>query len=224
MVNWGRERLHSMPAISDKSLFTKTVLQHAAGLNRFALSFCHNKHDAEDLVAETVVKAYENFDRLKDHSKLKSWLYKILYNQFISTYRKNNKMKQVDIVGEENDPFSLFEKLTTTGIDDPEKNFLQKITTASVQKAISALPLIFKQALVLSDIEQFSYQEIATILKVPVGTVRSRIARARHQLEKTLWPLAVELGITNSKSNSPKNHVCTCGNEESIETTHKHEG
>jgi len=213
-----------MPAIIDKSLFTKTVLQQAAGLKRFALSLCRNDHNAEDLVAETVVKAYENFAGLKDHSKMKSWLYKILFNQFVSTYRKNSRVKQFDIIGEVNDSFSLFEKLTATGTDDPEKSFLQKITTTSVQKAISALPLHYKQALVLSDIEQFSYQEIATILKVPLGTVRSRIARARQQLEKTLWGLAAEMGIGNSKLNSQKPYICTCGKEESVETSHKHEG
>ena len=211
-------------ATDDKSLFTKAVLHHAEGLNRFALSLCHNEHNAEDLVAETVVKAYENYSGLKDHSKLKSWLYKILYNQFVSTYRKNSRMKQLDLIEEINDSFSLFEKLTATGTDDPEKKFLQKLTAASVQKAISVLPLLYKQALVLSDIEQFSYQEIATILKVPVGTVRSRIARARRQLEKTLWGLAVEMGMGNSKLNSQKPYVCTCGKEESVETIHKHEG
>ncbi|HKZ65821.1 MAG TPA: sigma-70 family RNA polymerase sigma factor [Chitinophagaceae bacterium] len=213
-----------MMATDDKSLFTKAVLHHAEGLNRFALSLCHNEHNAEDLVAETVVKAYENYSGLKDHSKLKSWLYKILYNQFVSTYRKNSRMKQLDLIEEINDSFSLFEKLTATGTDDPEKKFLQKLTAASVQKAISVLPLLYKQALVLSDIEQFSYQEIATILKVPVGTVRSRIARARRQLEKTLWGLAVEMGMGNSKLNSQKPYVCTCGKEESVETIHKHEG
>ena len=211
-------------ATDDKSLFTKAVLHHAEGLNRFALSLCHNEHNAEDLVAETVVKAYENYSGLKDHSKLKSWLYKILYNQFVSTYRKNSRMKQLDLIEEINDSFSLFEKLTATGTDDPEKKFLQKLTAASVQKAISVLPLLYKQALVLSDIEQFSYQEIATILKVPVGTVRSRIARARRQLEKTLWGLAVEMGMGNSKLNSQKPYVCTCGKQESVETIHKHEG
>src|SRR3989337_2562326 len=117
-----------MMATDDKSLFTKAVLHHAEGLNRFALSLCHNEHNAEDLVAETVVKAYENYSGLKDHSKLKSWLYKILYNQFVSTYRKNSRMKQLDLIEEINDSFSLFEKLTATGTDDPEKKFLQKLT------------------------------------------------------------------------------------------------
>ena len=210
-----------MPAIADKTLFTEKVLQHADGLKRFALSLCHNEHNAEDLVSETVLRAYENFSGLKDHSKLKSWLYRILYNQFVSTYRKNNRMKEVNIIETHDDSFSLFEKLTATGTDDPEKIFLQKLTTLSVQKAIGKLPLVFKQALVLSDMEQFSYNEIAKILDVPVGTVRSRIARARQQLEKSLWQLALEMGIGN-KTSSRQAYVCTCGKEE-LNITHQHE-
>ena len=203
---------------TDKTLFTKAVLQQANGLMRFAVSLCRNDHNAEDLVSETVLKAFENFTGLKDHSKLKSWLYRILYNQFVSTYRKNNRMKQVHISGggDSQDSFSLFEKLTATGTEDPEKDFLQKLTAASVRKAIEELPLIYRQAIVLSDMEQFSYYEIAKILKVPIGTVRSRIARARQQLEKALWQLALDMGLTGNKSNSKEQHICTCGKEETV--------
>lgn len=201
-----------MPAIADKTLFTEEILQHADGLKRFALSLCHNEYNAEDLVSETVLRAYENFSGLKDHSKLKSWLYRILYNQFVSTCRKNKRMKEVNIIERQDDSFSLFEKLTATGIDDPEKIFLKKLTTFSVQKAIRRLPPVFKQALVLADIELFSYNEIANIIDVPVGTVRSRIARARQRLEKSLWHLALEMGISN-KTSSKQIHVCTCGKE-----------
>jgi RNA polymerase sigma-70 factor (ECF subfamily) len=210
-----------MPAIADKTLFTEKVLQHADGLKRFALSLCHNDYNAEELVSETVLRAYENFSGLKDHSKLKSWLYRILYNQFVSTCRKNNRMKEVNIIERQDDSFSLFEKLTATGTDDPEKIFLQKLTTLSVQKAIGELPLVFKQAIVLSDMEQFAYNEIAKILDVPVGTVRSRIARARQQLEKSLWQLALEMGISN-KTSSRQAYVCTCGKEE-LNIIHQHE-
>jgi DNA-directed RNA polymerase specialized sigma subunit, sigma24 homolog len=122
-------------------------------------------------------------------------------------------MKEVNITGKADDSFSLFEKLSATGIEDPEKNFLQKVTAASIQNAIEELPLIFKQALVLSDMEQFSYQEISKILAVPVGTVRSRIARGRKQLERTLWQLALEMGITKTTS-SQQPYLCTCGKEE----------
>ena len=204
-----------MQLIDDKILFTNEVLKHAGGLKRFALSLCHNQHNAEDLVSETVLKAYQNFSFIKDHTKIKSWLYKILYNQFVSMHRKSSRMKQVDLSERDGDNFSLFENLTATGIEDPEKNFLQKLTAASVQKAIEELPLIFKQALVLSDMEQFSYNEISKILDIPIGTVRSRIARAREQLEKSLWQLALEMGIFN-KSISGKKYVCTCGKEEPI--------
>ena len=205
-----------MLVLTDKTLFTNAVLQHADGLMRFAVSLCRNKHNAEDLVSETVLKAFENFSGFKDHLKIKSWLYRILYNQFVSTYRKNSRMKQVYISGDGKDSFSLFEKLTATGTEDPEKDFLQKLTAESVWKAIEELPLVYKQALVLSDMEQFSYQEIANILKVPIGTVRSRIARARQQLEKALWQLGLEMGLIRNKLNSKEQYICTCGKEETI--------
>ena len=210
-----------MPVLDDKILFTEEILKYADSLKRFALSLCHNGHNAEDLVSETVLRAYENFSGLKDRSKLKSWLYKILYNQFVSAYRKKNRMKEVNIIEANGDTFSLFEKLIATHTEDPEKNFLQKLTTMSVQKAIEQLPLVFKQALVLSDMEQFSYNEIAKILEVPVGTVRSRIARARQQLEKSLWQLALEMGISN-KTSAKQAYVCTCGKEEP-NLIHQHE-
>lgn len=212
-----------MLVLTDKTLFTNAVMQHADGLMRFAVSLCRNEHNAEDLVSETVLKAFENFTGLKDHSKIKSWLYRILYNQFVSTYRKNSRMKQVHISGEGNDSFSLYEKLTATVTEDPEKIFLQKLTAASVRKAIEELPLIYRQAIVLSDMEQFSYYEIAKILKVPIGTVRSRIARARQQLEKALWQLGLEMGLIRNKSNSKEQHICTCGKEETIKSNHVHE-
>lgn len=210
-----------MPVLDNKILYTEEVMKHAGGLMRFALSLCHNQHNAEDMVAETVLKAYENFAGLKDHSKLKSWLYKILYNHFVSMCRKNSRMREVNMIETDGDSFSLFEKLTATGTEDPEKSFLQKLTADSVQKAIEELPLIFKQALILSDMEQFSYNEISKILDVPVGTVRSRIARARQQLEKSLWQLALEMGISK-RSSSKQPYVCTCGKEEPI-LIHQHE-
>jgi len=205
-----------MLVLTDKTLFTNAVMQHVGGLMRFAVSLCRNEHNAEDLVSETVLKAFENFTGLKDHSKLKSWLYRILYNQFVSEYRKNSRMKQVRISGDGNDSFSLFEKLTATGAEDPEKDFLQKLTAASVRKAIEELPLIYKQTIVLSDMEQFSYHEIAGILKVPIGTVRSRLARGRQQLEKALWQLGLEMGLIRNKLISKEQHICTCGKEETI--------
>lgn len=210
-----------MPEIADKTLFTKEILKLADGLKRFALSLCHNEHTAEELLSETVLRGYENYSKLKDQSKLKPWLYRILYNRFVSTCRKNNKMKEVNIIEASDDSFSLFEKLTATGTEDPENFFLQKLTTASVQKAIEKLPLIFKQVIVLSDIEQFSYNAIAITLDIPIGTVRSRIARARQQLEKSLWQLALEMGI-NKRAPLKQPYVCTCGKEES-NLMHQHE-
>lgn len=207
---------------SEKEFLTKTVLAHADGLKRFALSLAKNEFDSDDLVAETVLKAFENFHQLKDRSKIKQWLFRILNNQFISNYRNKRKTQQLNTFSEnEHDTdssFSLYEEISeSTFVADgnPETKFISRLTQASIQNAIDSLPDEFKTALVLCDVEEFSYAEIANVIQVPVGTVRSRIARARNILQKKLWLHAQELGIKKSKTPVTKDdYVCTCGKEE----------
>jgi RNA polymerase sigma factor (sigma-70 family) len=208
--------------LNRKQIFAKVILEHSVALKRFALSLCKNDFDADDLVSETVVKAFENFHRLRDQSKIKQWLFRILNNQFISTYRHNKKfveLKNTEEGNTDNDfSFSLFEELAKSNFVEestPEKKFISKLTQENIQHAINELPGEFKQALTLCDMEDFSYAEIAAIIKVPVGTVRSRIARARTILQKKLWLQAQELGIRKSKTlKAKKDYTCTCGEEE----------
>ncbi len=208
----------------DKNSLTSIVLSHAAGLKRFAFSLCKNENDSEDLVAETVLKAFENFHRLKDRSKIKSWLFRILNNHFISIYRSKKKFVDLDFYtgnnSDEEYPFSLFEEIARSNFVDegnPEKKFISELTQQDINQAIRNLPDEFKQTLVLRDIEDFSYTEIAVITKVPIGTVRSRIARARSILQKKLWIHAQELGIKKSKESKIKSdYTCTCGTEETM--------
>jgi RNA polymerase sigma-70 factor, ECF subfamily len=206
-----------------KDWLTREVLIHANGLKRFALSLCQNESESEDLVAETVLKAFENFRRLKDGSRVKQWLFRILNNQFISNYRNKKKHIKISFSGEANidshRTFSLFEEMSSRLVDtgNPERKFIAKITNEQIQKAINTLTEEFRTALVLCDMEDFSYMEIAVILSLPVGTVRSRISRARINLQKKLWIYAKELGIGKSRPTRIKNkNTCTCGNEEEI--------
>lgn len=197
-----------------KEVLAKEVLNNLSALQRFALSLCQHKQDAEELVSETVVKAFEKRNQLKDQEKIKQWLFRILNNLFISNYRKSKSRRTVDLPG--TDPsFSLFEHIGMSSFTDggtPEKSFISKITKERIHRAIHELPEDFRIALVLCDVNEFSYAEIAVITQVAIGTVRSRIARARHLLQNKLWQFASELGITSKEKE--KDHVCTCGKEE----------
>lgn len=204
--------------------FSKIVLAEVGALNRFAFSLCKNNFDADDLVSETIVKAYENISKLKDETKTKQWLFRILNNQFISNYRSRKKFVEIENSEHENhnhvlETFSLFEAIAKSnfvGEGNPEKKFISKLTQQDIQHAIDQLPEEFRTALMLCDMEEFSYAEISEILKVPIGTVRSRIARARIILQKKLWLHAKELGIKKSKTVQQKaEYTCTCGEDDS---------
>ena len=201
-----------------KETLTRAVLANTSALNRFAYSLCENKSEAEDLVAETVVKAFENIHHLRDDNKIKQWLFRILNNVFISNYRKNKKQRKISLPVDTDNAdhsFSLYEQMGASDFTDaatPEKSFITKITKEKIYLAINELPEEFRMTLTLCDVDEFSYVEIAAITQVAIGTVRSRIARARNLLQKKLWLYAQELGIRTIQKE--KEHVCTCGNEE----------
>lgn len=208
-----------------KAVFTRLVLTHVTALKRFALSLCKNEADADDLVSDTVLKAFEKFYLLRDSGKVKQWLFRILNNQFISNCRARKKFVTLprDQGSPARDPegFSLFESLATSNFveqGNPEKKFISKLTVADIEHAVEALPDEFRTALMLCDLEEFSYKEIAKTLAIPVGTVRSRIARARTILQRKLWAHALELGIIKGKYEViKKKYTCPCGKVETME-------
>lgn len=212
-----------------KSKFASVVLVHFVALERFALSLCRNSFDADDLVSETLLKAFENFHRVRDEGKIKQWLFRIMKNVFITYCRKQKNILLVEGVMEgesnrEQAEFSLFESIARSSFVEngtPEKKFISVLTSDQIDKAIHELPIDFREALILCDVEDFSYAEISDILKVPIGTVRSRISRARNILQKKLWLQAQELGIKQSASAKVKSdYTCICGEEE-LESTNK---
>lgn len=201
-------------------IFSEIAIKYAGALRRFALSLCGNEFDADDLVSETIIKAYENLRSLKDRNKLRQWLFRILNNTFISNCRGRKKFYDLPRGNSEDsmDNFSLFEALensTLKSSGDPEKSFLNMLTKEKIFRAIDSLQDEFRITLELCDVEGFSYSEIGEVLKIPIGTVRSRISRARIILQKKLWLEAQELGITTSKNRKKKkDYICTCGNKE----------
>jgi RNA polymerase sigma-70 factor (ECF subfamily) len=176
--------------------FENKVLELLPGLYAAALRMVHNRADAEDLVADTVGKAWERRASLRDAASFRGWVFKILTNTFIADVRARSARPQTESLdGEES--FSLFERLHQPFLlwwGNAEQEFLNRLLRADLEKAIDALPPDFRITVLLVDVEGFSYQEAADVLAVPIGTVRSRLARARSALQKALWMHAQDAG------------------------------
>ena len=182
---------HPPPSTDQKrESFEKEALVHLDVLYRVALRLTGNPSDADDLVQETMLKAYRSWDQYQQGTNAKAWLLTILRHAFINEYRRRTRHPEtVDVDAIE--PFAVFSDVQD---EDPQGAFFDKIVDDQVLKAIDQLPVVFRETLVLSDVEGMSYQEIADILKVPVGTVKSRLFRARHLLQAKLYDYAVEMG------------------------------
>lgn len=191
----------------DRDFFSNQV---DANLDRFyahALLMTKNEADAEDLVAEGIAKAWKAIETLENESRFVPWVMRIMTNHFISDKRKaREKTKHIEYIEEYSDDaehFSLFEQLHQPFLlwwGNPEKEFLDDLLQKDIVAAIEALPEQFRIAVLMADIEGLSYQEISETLEVPVGTVRSRIARARSALQKQLWEHALEKGLVSQES------------------------
>src|SRR6267378_4794805 len=178
------------PVDEKRAGFEREALVHLDVLYRVALRLTGNAADADDLVQETMLKAYRAWDQYEKGTNAKGWLLTILRHAFINEYRRRTRHPEtVDIDAIE--PFSVFEELQD---DDPQGTFFDKIVDDEVLKAIDQLPEQFRETVVLSDVEGMSYEEIARILEVPVGTVKSRLFRARRLLQQTLYDYAVGMG------------------------------
>lgn len=192
--------------VDDRHVFEETVIGLLDQLYGAALRLAKNREDAEDLVAETVTKAWASRHTLKDQDKFRAWIFRILTNTFMSDRRKRAVRPQAATVepnlSDEEEAFSLFEQLHQPFLlwwGNPEKQFLNTLLAKDLESAVDALPESFRMAVILSDMEGFSYQEISRMLKVPVGTVRSRLARGRGLLQKALWEHAKDAGLIHGQ-------------------------
>jgi len=198
-----RVRLESEAA--GRAFFESQVMGQMDRLYGMALRMTRDPATAEDLVAETVTRAWAGFSQLTDRTRLRPWLFRILTNTFISQYRKQAAEPTVEEwaegCGEDDADFSLFERLHQPFLlwwGNPEQEFVNKLLRRDIAEAIDALPEPFRLAVMLVDVEGFSYQEAAEALDVPVGTVRSRLKRARACLQKALWQHAGEVGAADA--------------------------
>ncbi|HET7482041.1 MAG TPA: sigma-70 family RNA polymerase sigma factor [Actinomycetota bacterium] len=184
----------------EKGRFQQDALPLLDSLYAGALRMTRNPQDAEDLVQETMLRAYRAFDRFEAGTNLKAWLFRILTNAYINTYRKKQREPK-KVSADEIEDFDLFQELKN---HDPEFTrsaesvVLDSIVDSDIIEALDALPEPFRLAVILSDLEDFSYAEMAEIMDVPLGTVMSRLHRGRKALQKRLWELALEKGIIKS--------------------------
>jgi len=167
-----------------------------------ALRLTRNADDAEDLVAETVVKAWARLAELRDPQAFEAWIRRILGNTFVSEWRHRRASPEVALAAPcedgEDDSFSLFEKLHQPFLlwwGNPEESAITNLLRRDLDRALDALPDAHRVVVVLVDVQGYSYPEAAEVLRVPVGTVRSRLNRARAQLQRALWRHAQESGL-----------------------------
>jgi RNA polymerase sigma-70 factor (ECF subfamily) len=177
--------------------FEREALVHMDLLYNTAVQMTRNVPDAEDLVQETFVKAYRFFDKFKRGTNCKAWLFKIMKNSFINAFRKRSReparvdFEQVEATLEAGPEVPVLETA------EPGR-FFEEVLEDEVKEALDQLPFEFRMVTILSDIEGFSYQEIAEAMDCPIGTVRSRLSRARKFLQKKLYEFGRKRGIVKS--------------------------
>ena len=184
------------------SRFESEALVYLDQLYGAGLRMTRNPTDAEDLVQETFAKAYASFHQFTPGTNLKAWLYRILTNTFINSYRK--KQRQPQSSGQEVEDWQLAraEGHTSTGLRSAETEALDRMPHSAVTEAMNALAPDFRLAVYLADVEGFSYKEIAEIMGTPIGTVMSRLNRGRNQLRLSLADFAREHGLVGGENDA----------------------
>lgn len=177
-------------------IFEKELLPHVGALQTFAYHLTYNQDDADDLVQETYMKAYRFIDKYEKGTNAKAWLFKILKNAYINEYRK--KVRQpIKVDFEDIVTYHDTDDDRISGYSDLRQEIFENMMGDEVTTAINSLPLDFRTVILLCDIEGFTYEEIASIIDVPIGTVRSRLFRARNLLKEKLDDYAREQGYTD---------------------------
>jgi RNA polymerase sigma-70 factor (ECF subfamily) len=198
--------------MADQATFVEEAMEFMPSLYSAALRMTRNPADAEDLVQETYLKAYRGFGGYQQGTNLKAWLYRILTNTFINQYRAKKRRPDESDLDEVEDLY-LYRRLG--GLEaaragrSAEDELMDFFTDSEVKEAVESLPEQFRMAVLLADVEGFSYKEIAEILDIPIGTVMSRLHRGRKALQKQLYEFATERGL------APRNAVVPDGTEQS---------
>lgn len=180
---------------ASRERFERDVLPMLPNLYSAALRMTRDPTDAEDLVQETYLRAYRGFGGFEEGTNLKAWMYRILTNTFINSYRKKQR-EPATVSGDDLEEWYLYDKLGETAVEaSAEATVIESIPEAEVKAALENLPESFRMAVWLVDVEGFSYKETAQMLGVPIGTIMSRLHRGRKSLEKALWETVRERGL-----------------------------
>ncbi len=173
--------------------FEEVALVHLDALYRSALRLTHNRAEAEDLVQETCLRAFRSFHRFNPGTNCRAWLFTILRNAFLNQVRRGiHEVLEGDMAGWESAVESVTEPAAIGR--HPEEELLQSILHGDVDRALKALPLAFREVVMLADLEGLSYKEVAQVVGCPIGTVMSRLSRGRQLLRRALSQLAREHG------------------------------
>ena len=186
--------------VTTREDFTNDAMQHAPQLFSTAMRMTRNRSDAEDLVQETFIKAWRSFATYQQGTNLRAWLFRIMTNTYINKYNAQQR-KPTETELDDVEELFLYKRLGSVDqsqlSQSAEDQMLSLFTDDEVKKALEELPEQFRIPVLMSDVEGFSYKEIAEILEIPLGTVMSRLHRGRKAMQKMLYGYAKERGLIN---------------------------
>ena len=191
--------------VADRSSFADQAMEFTPQLFSAALRMTRNRADAEDLVQEAMLRGFRSFHTFTEGTNLRAWLFRILTNVYINSYRAKQRRPDETDLGEVEDLY-LYRRIgsfeTAAASLSAEEQFLDLFTDDEVKAALEDLPDNFRLPVLLADVEGFAYREIADILDVPVGTVMSRLHRGRKAMQSALYSFAVDRGLVGAASNN----------------------
>jgi RNA polymerase sigma-70 factor (ECF subfamily) len=194
---------------ADRAWFEHAVMAVLPELVGTARRLARNREDAEDLAAEAITRAWLHRESLRERKRFAGWILRILTNLFISR-RRSDAFRQEETGLDEEMEFSLFERLHQPFLlwwGTPEQEFLNRLLREDLVRSIEALPELYRIVVVMADVQGFPYGEIACALEIPVGTVRSRLARGRALLQKALWEHACDAGLRSGALEERPGHA-----------------